>query len=97
MEIIFVFLLILVVVAVVAGLGGLKGRIAAKKVILLLDEKENEWKKRGLNGEEIEKHLQICVNIISSIKIRDYTEKELLARCRRILDDEEKFITFGVR
>lgn len=94
MEIIFFFLIILVVVA---GLGNLKGRIAAKKVILLLDEKENEWKKRGLKGEEIEKHLQICVNIISSIKIRDYTEKELLARCRGILDDEEKFINFGVR
>lgn len=91
MEVIFVFLIIL---GVVAGLGNLKGRTTAKKVILLIDEKDNEWKKRGLKDEEIKKHLQKCVNIINSIKIRDYTEKELLTRCRLILDDEEKFINF---
>lgn len=91
MDIIFVFLILLVVVT---GFGNLKGNTAAKKVILLLHEKENEWKNRGLKNEEIEKHLQKCVNIIRFIKIRDYTEKELLARCRRILEDEEKRIIF---
>lgn len=85
---------VIVMLAVVAALGGMKGKITSKKVILLLDEKDNEWKKRGLKDEEIEKHLLNCVNIISYIKISEYTEKELLAKCRRILENEEKFISF---
>lgn len=89
-----VVLLIVDLYLVIVGVSRYRGRSLGAKVVKLLERKDAEWQRKGMSEEHIKKHLKYCIEAIEQLKLSHYKQREILVLCKRILDNEEKYMIF---